>query len=91
MKITTKQTIEVEKEIKLPIFLKRVTGSYYGLLSDDNAIKFDSVSIEKTITNVVVQWIGDSDTVEITAEEFTTAFDNTLEQIQQLKSQFFTK
>lgn len=90
MKIKTKQTVEVEMEIELPYFLKRTTGNYFGIISNDKALKItEDGKIEHIYPESVSQFIEDGDSVQVSAGEFTRIFDERIEQLQSLKSQFF--
>lgn len=90
MKIKSKQTVEVEMEIELPYFLKRTTGNYFGIISNDKALKItEDGKIESIYPESAAQFIEDGDSVQISAGEFTTVFDNAIEKIQSLKSHFF--
>lgn len=91
MKIKTTQKVEKEVEVELPYFIKsEYTGTIMAVLSETS-----SVSIrEREITTYnhaqpIAQFIGQDDYKQITAEEFTTAFDNHIEKLGQLKSLFF--
>ena len=91
MLVKTKVTTEVETEIELPYFMKRVTGNLFAILTNDKALKIENGLVSTHYPESVSQFIGDGETVQITAEEFTTAYDNAIEQLQSLKTLFFTK
>lgn len=85
MKFKTKQFTEVEIEIELPYFMKRVTGNIFAILSNDKALKIENGIITTHYPESVTQFIGDGETNQITAGEFITAFDAAIEQLQSLK------
>ena len=88
MKIVKEQKTEVEIEILFPAFFKvKDHNVYYALLSEEMALSVYSSSISTTSPYALI----DSCDIEITAEEFTRVFDERIEQLQQFKSQFFTK
>lgn len=90
MKIKAKQTVEVEMEIELPYFLKRTTGNYFGIISNDKALKItEDGKIESLYPESASQFIEDGDSIQVSAGEFTAVFDKAIEQLQALKSQFF--
>jgi len=89
MKVTIELTTKHEVEINLPYFFKTDTGSCHAILKDNTVrVWSDTVSF---LNYPSYNLLCDSGNTEITAEEFTRAFDARIEQIQQLKSQFFTK
>jgi hypothetical protein len=85
MKIKTKQIVETETELQLPYFYKTddnfvaILGEkLYIKLYHDSVVKFNS---EHNHFPTSYQ--------QITAEKFTAEYDKVLEQLGQLKSQFF--
>jgi hypothetical protein len=93
MKVKTKQTVETEVEVQLPYFFKNtITGSIYAVLTEKCSLVIREREISTfTYAQPVAQFIGNNDCQQITAEEFTTAFDNHLQSLGQLKSLFFQK
>ena len=97
MKITTKQTIEKEVDVILPVFFKKtyhcLAPTYYAVISEDIGIinYSDRPDINNTSAKSVLQFYGTDEMENITAEEFTQAFDNSIEQLQSIKQLFFTK
>lgn len=88
MKIKTKQTTEIEVEIELPYFFKLPTGSCHAIFEDKTVrVWNDTVSYEEIPSDAL---LNESGIVQITAKEFTRAFDERIEQLQSLKSHFFT-
>jgi len=87
MKVKVKQTTEVEREIELPVFFKTDTGSVHHV-SEERTVRVwnDSISFIPYASPTFL----DTEIEIITAEEFTRVFDERIEQLQSLKSNFFT-
>lgn len=87
MKVKVKHTTEVEKELELPCFFKTDTGSAHAVF-EDRTIRVwrDCVSF----TDYASPTFLDTEIEIITVEEFTRIFDERIEQLQSLKSHFFT-
>ena len=85
MKIKTTQIVEAETELQLPFFYKTDNMSVAVISESKYAIIYYGDSI--------VQLNGSPDIPsnyqQITAEEFTAGYDKVLEQLGQIKSQFF--
>jgi len=88
MKVTVRQKSEVEVEIEFPLFFI-YGGLKMAILNENESLYISSDSIVQSDSKILFQYYKDSE--PITAKEFTLAFDARMEQIQQLKSQFFTK
>ena len=87
MKIKIKESIETEKEIKLPFYFKWRESAFYCIKSETEAISvfLRGVSISKTSASVIAAQYGCDDfNKECSAEEFITAFDKAVESLQQL-------
>lgn len=87
MKVTIEVTTKREVEINLPYFFKTDTGSCHAIL-ENNTVRVWSDTIS-FLNYPSYNLLTDNGNAEITAEEFTMAFDARMEQIQQLKSEFF--
>ena len=85
MKIKTQQIVETETELQLPFFYKTDNMSVAVISESKYAIIYFGDSI--------VPFNGSPDIPsnyhQITAEEFTAEYDKVLEQLGQIKSQFF--
>lgn len=79
---------EVEVEIELPYFFK--SSGTYAILSENLAISiYDSITIFSHASSISQHLDGSQE--EITAEDFTRKYDEVLESLQTLKSNFITK
>lgn len=80
-----------EVDLNLPLFFKRPSsGGYFAILSETSSVCVRSREVTHyEYHEPVSQHLQDSESVEITAEEFTRIFDERIEQLQSLKSQFF--
>lgn len=87
MKVKVKQTTEVEVDLKFPLFFNH-NGLLMAILNEKESIYITSDSITQTSTQILLEYYNDSE--QITAEEFTRVFDERIEQLQSLKSHFFT-
>ena len=87
MKVTIEVTTSKEVEINLPYFFKTDTGSCHAIL-EKNTVRVWSDTIS-FLNYPSYNLLTDSGNSEITAEEFTIAFDARMDEIQQLKSEFF--
>jgi hypothetical protein len=90
MKYTYTVSIEKETEIKIPLYFKLTNGiipdSYFAILKEDLAI---SNWMGKDITyhnhpSVIAKHLSNPEFVELTAEEFKEAMDDSLETIKAL-------
>jgi len=90
MKIKLKVETEIEKEIIFPYFLKMDSGTYVAYLNEDKTLIVRDSSID-WYSQFMETYIGDSEHIEITAEEFTRRYDRMLEFLQSFKSQFFNQ
>lgn len=89
MKATITVTTKKEVEIEFPFFFKS-TG-YYAMLSETSAISiYDNINLFSHASSIS-QNMDDENYKEITVEEFTLVYDAKIEQLQSLKSNFFTK
>jgi len=87
MKVTIEVTTKREVEINLPYFFKTDTGSCHAIL-EKNTVRVWSDTIS-FLNYPSYNLLTDNGNAEITAEEFTMAFDARMDEIQQLKSEFF--
>lgn len=88
MKLTTKQTTEVEVEINLPYFFTSVNEVHYAVLSENLAIQVGSNSIN-AFSYPSAAFANHLGSTEITAEQFTAEYDKVLSKLGELKSEFF--
>lgn len=86
MKVTIEVTTKREVEINLPYFFKTDTGSCHAIL-EKNTVRVWSDTIS-FLNYPSYNLLTDNGNAEITAEEFTMAFDARMDEIQQLKSEF---
>lgn len=92
MKIQVKTESVVEKEIEFPYFFKHHYGNipsvFFALFDEEKSMRVDSEEIKCYQTEVCAANIGtgqkNNNLVEITEEEFTTAFEQTMERIQSM-------
>lgn len=78
--LTTKtETIQIERDIKLPYYLKQGDTWFYKIISKDKAIQISEVAMG--ISSVSPQLAFDREWDEITETEFETILQNTLNQI----------
>ena len=88
MKVTMLVTTPQEVEIEFPFFFKN--AGYYAMLSENKAISiYDTISLFNHASSIAQNIDGSHEV--ITAEEFTRVYDAKIEELQSLKSQFFTK
>lgn len=87
MKVKVKFTQDYEREITFPSFFK-ANGCeiYYCALDEKTAVAIYSDCITKSTPSAIAGY----DDEEITPEQFTKKFDERIEQLQSLKSHFFT-
>ena len=88
MKVTMLVTTPQEVEIEFPFFFK--SSGYYAMINENCAISiYDTISMYKHASSIAQNIDGSHEV--ITAEEFTRVYDSKIEELQSLKSQFFTK
>ena len=90
MKIKTKKTTEVEIELDLPYFFKKESSDsvHANLVGKTIRIWSNQITIHNYESD---SFLTDDDNTQITAEEFTRIFDERIEELQSLKSNFITK
>jgi len=85
------ETKEVEIEFELPYFLKvETSGTYVAILDERKTIVIRDNEISAP-NYAGDNFLCDSSSVRITAEEFTRRFDRVSEHLQSFKSQFFNQ
>ena len=85
MKVTLKKTVETteEMEITFPYYFKQ-GGSLYAILSESNALEVSDFQINKwRYADTVFKYIAKPGVEVIAVEEFITAFDARIEELQQ--------
>jgi hypothetical protein len=88
MKVTMLVTTPQEVEIEFPFFFK--SSGYYAMLNEKLAISiYDTISVYQNASSIAQNIDGSHEV--ITAEEFTRVYDSKINDLQQFKSQFFTK
>jgi hypothetical protein len=90
MTIQTTKTVTTEREIKLPYFFKRTYSSikpdYYAIFSEDKAMVVypNANAINCCLPDYISDKINESDISECPEEEFTEAFETTMNHIQSM-------
>lgn len=88
IKVETMETRVEEKEIELPYFFKTkfISGDWHYAVFDEKTAMCVKPGELQTFgfVDAVAQFIPASDSIQTTEEEFTTAFEQTMERIQSM-------